>query len=94
MELSRGSGHFRGVLGLLQQRETAMAVPPCEVGDAGHGGYEAHMPRCGAVAPAGSLWEVDGKAGPRGLRLLKWFRREGWTIWPEVPSVFSSSPGC
>lgn len=39
-----------------------------------------HMPHCGAVTPAGSLWEVDGHPGPRGLRLLKWLRRGGWAI--------------
>lgn len=48
-----------------------MAVPPCEGGDAGHGRYEAHRPRCGVVAPAGSLWEVDDKAGSERLEVVK-----------------------
>lgn len=46
-----------------------MAVSSCEVSDAGHGGYEAYMTHCGAVAPAGSLWEVDGKAGSERLEV-------------------------
>lgn len=72
MELSKGSGHFRGCSWVSPSSErNSHAVQLCDVSYVGQGGYEAHMPHCGSVAPAGPLWEVDVQVWSKRLEGVK-----------------------
>lgn len=72
MELSRGSGHFRECSWASPSMErNSHAVQLCDVGYMGQGGYEAHMPHCGSVAPTCPLWEVDSQAWSKMPEVVK-----------------------
>lgn len=65
----------------------------CDVGDAGHGGMRHTHASLWYGGPAGSLREVDGKAGSERLEVVKVTHTCLSPLSQHLHPVFSSSPG-